>query len=75
METMMKFCRNFGPVLLTFGPCLMVLGTVTSLRMPMFSILAYGAALSLSLGLVFLFKEINSMRDEIREIKKHIAEA
>ena len=76
METMSKFLGNFGPALLTFGPFFMVLGsTVTSLRMPMFSILAYGAAVSLSLGLVSLFGEINSMRDEIREIKKHIAEA
>ena len=79
METMSKFLGNFGPVLLTFGPIFMVLGTVGSSYgsswMPMFSILAYGGAVSLSLGLVLLFKEINSMRDEIREIKKHIAEA
>ena len=75
METMSKFLGNFGPVLLTFGPIFMVLGTVGSSTMPMFGIPAYGGAVSLSLGLVLLFKEINSMRDEIREIKKHIAEA
>lgn len=75
METMMKFLGNFGHVYLSFGPIFMVMGTVGSSTMPMFSILAYGGALSLSLGLVLLLKEIVSMRDEIREIKKHIAEA
>lgn len=75
METMRKFLGIFSPVLLSFGPIFMVMGTVGSSTMSMFAILAYGGAVSLGLGLVVLFKEINSMRDEIREIKKHIAEA
>jgi len=74
MKTMMKFSREWAIVPFALGPIFMVVGTFGSQERIML-IPTYVGALSLGVSLIFLVKTISSMRVELEELKKRVAES
>ena len=75
METMTKLLGYCAPLFLGFGPIFIVLGNPPAdspSLMPV--IFAFGGAACLSFGLFYLLKTINSIRAELEEVKKRVAE-
>ena len=75
METVMKYFGYCAPISLSFGPIFIVLGNPPDSPSLMPVIYAFGGAVGLSSGLIFLLMTIYSIRDELEEIKKRVAES
>lgn len=68
----MRYFVGIVPVCLSFGPIFMVMSGMQKYPSPkIFSIIGPAAALGLSCGLVYIFRMLHSLKNELDELKKH----
>lgn len=67
----MRYLEQFIPAFLTGGPIFIVMSGSAKYPSPIFAFGGLGAAFALSFGLLYLFRMLHSLKNELDELKKH----